>query len=85
MRILNVHLSMSSPDKVGYQIHWSRTIQRYQCRDVLHGSDLEFTAQVTHATRFQLKYSDGIAFVEQIIGVLIVQRQEFYIEVYSFR
>ena len=81
MRVFDFHLAVTAANEVRDQIHRPRTIQRHQRGDVLDRSELKLTAKITHAAGFQLEHTHRVTIVQQVIRLLITQRQPIHVEI----
>ena len=80
MLVLDLHLAVPALDKIRDEIHRAGAVECHQRGDVLHGSELEFAAQIAHAAGFQLEHPDGAAFVEQIVSLLVIEWEKIHVD-----
>ena len=74
-------LAVAALDEIGNQVHRAGAIKRHERRDVLDGTDLEFSAQVAHPAGFQLEHAERFRAVQQVVGFFVVERQMVNVDV----
>ena len=80
MLVFDLHLAVASLDEIRDKIHRAGPIECHQRGDVLHGGELEFATQIAHTTGFQLEHANSAAFIQQVIGFLVIEWQLVHID-----
>ncbi len=75
MLVFDLHFAVAALDEFRNQLHRPGPVQRHQRRDVLDGTDLKLPAQIAHPAGFQLEHAQRFRLVQQVVGLLVVERQ----------
>ncbi|MPM99504.1 hypothetical protein SDC9_146696 [bioreactor metagenome] len=65
-------------------LHWTRTIKRIHCNEILELRRLQFFQIFLHPMRFKLESSDGQPLTEKFIGQSIINWYIINININSF-
>ncbi len=85
MFILDLELAVTAFDEVGNEVHRAGTIQRHERRDVFHARNLKLAAQIAHPTRFQLEHAQRFRAIQQVVSLLVIQRQLVHVQRHALR
>ena len=73
--VLDFFAPMLAGHEAGNQVHGSRAVQGVERNQVFQARGLGVAQHALHATGFKLEHGFGLAFGEQLVDLLVIQRQ----------
>ena len=74
MQIVDTFFTVFTFDEAVYELHGSGPVKRDHGDNVFEYRRFEFFQVTFHACGFELEYTRGVAALEQLVGLLVVQR-----------
>ena len=62
------------------ELHRAGAVERHESDDVPEILDAELAAEILHAAGFELEHGNGVAAVDEVVGLLVVQRDRVHVE-----